>query len=122
MHFSVLTAATTLAIASITNAWRLDIYQDANFGGDHNTYRGPGREGWACHSVEDLNGDTGTISSLKFYADTEFGGYCCLQLYGSPGCGNGFALSYWTCETKQYKSLGNYNDDISSFATNCFNF
>ncbi|KAL2867371.1 uncharacterized protein BJX67DRAFT_381083 [Aspergillus lucknowensis] len=118
MHLSLATSLAALALSSTTTAWRLDIYQDKDYKGDLNSYSGPGRAGWACHSVGDLNGETGRISSLKFWNDAE--NYrCCLELYDSPGCGGGQFSGWGGCNDYQYPSLGGINDYISSFATSC---
>ncbi|KAL2864806.1 uncharacterized protein BJX67DRAFT_383434 [Aspergillus lucknowensis] len=107
-----------LALSSMAQAWKLDIFEHEHFEGDKNSYSGPGRKGWACHSVGDLNGETGRISSLKYWNDA-VGSRCCLELYDSPGCGGKKFSGWGGCHDYNYPDLGEIRDDISSFATNC---
>ncbi|KAF9887537.1 hypothetical protein FE257_010115 [Aspergillus nanangensis] len=114
---------TTILLAPSALAWRVRLYKDANYEGTQATWSGPGGAGTACFgNVNPINNE---ISSLKFYAfNTERTSQCCITFYDSPSCqtkSGDWSPIAWCNDVSIANWKGTqYQDDISSFRTDCY--
>jgi hypothetical protein len=120
MKFSTATLCLLPLFTPAALAWRIRLYQHAYFQGSEVTYAGPGNPGSACFDVGDLNNE---ISSIKLWPQNpEATTWCCVRFYDSPGCvtksGDWGSWRHCLGEINDLKNSG-YNDDISSFKTEC---
>ncbi|KAL4862431.1 hypothetical protein BDV12DRAFT_203078 [Aspergillus spectabilis] len=121
MKLSILSvAASVLLLTSTTDAWRIRLYDGINYKGKQVTYSGPGKTGTRCFNVDPLNN---RVSSIHYYAyNSDKTTRCCVTLYDSPGCKtkNQDWAPQKSCHDEHWRDIpGKWDNDISSFRTNC---